>query len=398
MQQNFDTTLGVYADANSAGQPVDFDGAFVSNLTITNNSGLSVQYSADSGLTWTGLSAGGSASPSVPDSTAFFIRKMASGGQPVPVRLTWRSRDSLDPSSVDIRGGVINGYPVSSFTPVLTYTWSALMALGAVANGTRAYVSDLGNAEFVYNSAAGVWTRNSALLMAAFAIPMVLPPSGTVGNNGALTLGGTGIISYAGTAGVATNCYMYFPANALYAGSPANFYFTQMTSATAGTVFANTYTAPRFGPPVIPTSPTPIVATGPGAFTADTSTRALFDITIPGKLLGPHGQIRCAFTVDTKNTAGVKTLGGTFGGAATFASAIASSQGYGFVTTTRNVNSRSKQVTLYSSYGDIGSAGQNTYTSSVDSSLDQDFTITGQLAVATDYIVLTGVTLEVICP
>ena len=302
----------------------------------------------------------------------------------------------FDTTAVAITGGTINTYPVANFVPVLTYTWTALQALSGVANGTRAYVSDFGNAEFVYNATSGLWLRGSSLIMAAFAIPIILPPSGTVGANGALTLGGTGIISYAGAAGYATNSFMYFPAGAVYSGSVANFYYVQMTSATAGTIFNNFYSAPRFGGPVIPASPTPVVDAGPGAYVADTSTRSLFDITIPGKLLGPNGQIRCAFTVDTKNSAGAKTIGANLGGQSTFASAIANSQGYGFITTTRNVNSRTRQVTAYGNYGDVGSLGQNTYTSSVDTGLDKDFIITGLISAATDYIVLTGVTLEVI--
>lgn len=106
MSQNFDTTIGLSADFSSAGQPFDFDGAFVTGLVIANNSGVGIQYTPD-GITWTTINPGGSASPAVPDSTTFYLRKLAAGGAPASVRLTWRARDSLDPSSVAITGGTI---------------------------------------------------------------------------------------------------------------------------------------------------------------------------------------------------------------------------------------------------------------------------------------------------
>lgn len=292
---------------------------------------------------------------------------------------------------------LVGGSGGQTYQIVNTYTWAALQAMTGMVNGTRAYVSDLGNVEFIYDSAQSAWVRNASFIMAAFAIPMVLPPTGSVGANGALTLGGTGIISYAGAAGYATDCYMYFAAGAVASGSPAGFYYTKMSSATGGVIYNNRYSAPRFGRPAIPATPTAIVDAGPGAYTGVTTAVSLFDIVVPAKLLGPHGQIRCAFTVDTKNTAGSKTLGAGFGGISTFFSAIANSQGYGFITTTRNVNSRSKQVTMYGGYGDVGSAGQNTYTSSVDSTVDQDYVVSAQMAAATDYVVLTGLTLEILC-
>ena len=276
-----------------------------------------------------------------------------------------------------------------------TYTWNTLQALTGVTGGTRAYVSDLGNLEFIYDATKSEWLRNSSFVMSAHAVPFVLPPTGTVGNNGALTLGGTGIISYAGAAGFATKCFMYFALGQLYTSSPPNWYYTEMSSATVGVVYSNVFSAQRFGSPTLPT-PTPLVSTGPGAYTGVTTTVVFPSSTIPGKLLGVNGQIRCAFTVDVKNTAGSKTIGAQLGGISTFFSAIASSQAYGFVTTTRNVASRSKQVTLYGGYGDIGSAGQNTYTTSVDTTTDKDFALSAVMAVATDYVVVTGYTLEII--
>lgn len=106
MTQNISTTMGVVADANSSGQAVDFDGLYVTNFVITNNSGVSIQYSPD-GVTWTTMNNGATATPIVPDASAFFLRKFSSGGGPAQVALSWRSRDSLDPGNVAFTGGVI---------------------------------------------------------------------------------------------------------------------------------------------------------------------------------------------------------------------------------------------------------------------------------------------------
>lgn len=109
MAQDFDTTIGLSANASSTGQPVDFDGVAVTGLTVYNNSGIPIQYSLD-GSTWTTVANAATAAPAVTNPSAFRLRKSTSDSYPVPVRLVWSAADnSYNPASVAITGGSIGG-------------------------------------------------------------------------------------------------------------------------------------------------------------------------------------------------------------------------------------------------------------------------------------------------
>src|SRR5579859_1785192 len=92
-------------------------------------------------------------------------------------------------------------------------------------------------------------------------IPFIVANTGTMGNNGALTLGTALPSTYA-------NAYVYLPANAISAGSAAGWYFCQFSSTTVGTVFNNTYSS---GTPQIPAALVSFATTGPGAYTGVTT-------------------------------------------------------------------------------------------------------------------------------
>lgn len=91
------------------------------------------------------------------------------------------------------------------------------------------------------------------------AIPLIIAPTGTMANNGAITLGTALDATYA-------NAYILLPAGAVAAGVPAatSWLFVQMSSTTVGQVFNNTYIS---GIPTVPASPTAFSTTGPGAYT-----------------------------------------------------------------------------------------------------------------------------------
>jgi hypothetical protein len=113
-------------------------------------------------------------------------------------------------------------------------------------------------------------------------VPVFLPSSGSIGNNGSLTLTTALDTTYA-------NAYMYFPANAIAAGVAAGLYFVQMSSTTVGTIYNNTYTS---GKQSIPSSPTAFVTTGPGAYTQTTGADInLILTTLPGSSLGSNGSL-----------------------------------------------------------------------------------------------------------
>lgn len=139
-------------------------------------------------------------------------------------------------------------------------------------------------------------------------LPMIVAGSGSMGNNGALTL----------TTALGTtypNAYVYMPAAAIAAGSLAGWYYTTFSSATAGTLFNNTYAN---GTPVIPASPTAFVSTGPGAYTGSSAAQTAYSLSITANTLGINGGIRASLAASYTNTAANKTFtlaydGTTFG-------------------------------------------------------------------------------------
>lgn len=130
-------------------------------------------------------------------------------------------------------------------------------------------------------------------------LPVFRPSGGSIGNNGALTL--TTALSRTYSGGI----YLYFPANAIYAGSAAGIYYTVMSSTTAGTIYNNTYTG---GIPTAPASPTAFVTTGPGAYTQTTSAVTLVSYTLPGGFAGERGIARLFAQTLCNNSAGTKSM------------------------------------------------------------------------------------------
>lgn len=135
-------------------------------------------------------------------------------------------------------------------------------------------------------------------------IPFVLT-SGSMGNNGALTL----------TTAVATaypNAYVYMPAEAIAAGSAAGFYYAVFSTTTAATIYNNVYTT---GTPEIPASPTAFVTTGPGAFTFSTgSSYTAVQATLPANAMGIDGSLEFIWTATANNSANAKYASALFGG------------------------------------------------------------------------------------
>lgn len=130
--------------------------------------------------------------------------------------------------------------------------------------------------------------------------PIIRVGSGTMGNNGALTL----------TTALATpttfpfSCYIRLPASAIFSGSAAGIYFAIFSNSTLATVFNNPYVS---GAPTIPSPTTPFVTTGPGAYTAETTGLTLHQIVLPGPALSPYGHLRVSAILFNNNSAGTKT-------------------------------------------------------------------------------------------
>lgn len=150
-------------------------------------------------------------------------------------------------------------------------------------------------------------------------IPFVLT-SGSMGNNGALTL----------TTAVATaypNAYVYMPAGAISAGSTAGWYYAVFSTTTAATVYNNTYTS---GTPTIPGSPTAFSTTGPGAFTFSTgSSYTGVTATLAANTLGINGSVELIWTATANNSANAKYARALFGGQTPAGATAFTTQGSG---------------------------------------------------------------------
>lgn len=223
----------------------------------------------------------------------------------------------------------------------------------ADANGTvRTVTSTSGVAELVAPGA----DLGMTLVLSQGGIPISIPPSGSVGDNGALTLGTATPITY--SAGI----YLYFASGKVYPVSPAGFYWTVMSSTTAGVVYNNIY-SPNTTFPIAPTSPTPIVATGPGAFTGvQTEITALY-MTVPGGLMGKNGRINFNFLGAHNNTAGNKTYSMYVGG--TLMSALTATSSVSMVVPKVTVTNRgveNRQVAANSIVSGTGSAAPSAAT------------------------------------
>lgn len=212
-------------------------------------------------------------------------------------------------------------------------------------------------------------------------LPIGIPSSGTIGNNGALS----GLTAFTTT--YSGGIFLYFPANAIFAGSLAGPYYCVMSGTTAGTIYNNTYTS---GIPEIPASPTPFVTTGPGAYTQAVTeiTTLSFPNIIPANFLGINGGFDTRFSILAPSTAGNKTVRHKLN---TSNYGVFSATTNGFYTQlTSLVNSGRSDRQISTNWNAVGigtSIDPNLYPSE-DTSVACSLSSSSQIAVATDYIIL----------
>lgn len=138
------------------------------------------------------------------------------------------------------------------------------------------------------NTTAGTLSRGGP--------PFIWPSSGSMGNNGALTLN----VALPRTI---ASAFIYMVGGAISSGSAAGWYYATCTSGTACTVFNNTYTG---GQPITPASPTAFATTGPGIYAATGSQIDGPQITIPANTLGAYGQLNLDSDWSFSSTSGSK--------------------------------------------------------------------------------------------
>ena len=210
------------------------------------------------------------------------------------------------------------------------------------------------------------------------ALPFVMPASGNItSTSGAITTG-TGFDYVIGPS------YSYFPTGALYAASPAGWYYTVWSAATLGTVYANTYLN---GNAQIPASPTPLT-TVVAAYTQATG----FDVIgpafiVPANAMGPNGCIEWHRVVNNNTSAGAKTYN-TFLGATNFQGfAQTTNPKEGGMGVIRNRGHVARQAAANAAHGDNNNASGITKLT-IDTTAAQVFGFGIQLATATDYAMI----------
>lgn len=234
--------------------------------------------------------------------------------------------------------------------------------------------------------------------IAAVAVPFIYGDSGNVAANGADTLGTALPVAY-------PNAYKWYPAGAVFAGSVAGWYFIQMSSTTAATVFNNVYTS---GQPTIPAVPTPIVAAGPGAYTATTGATTAVTFPVNGTMVGANGGVlNLTAMVAVNNSAGNKIPLLSIGGVTLLTSTLTTTTGNVYQQTLfMRAQPLASTVNAYTgpqaAFGAVaGALGAQTPAYSATTGLERaalgvppTLLVSLNVAVATDFIVLEGLFAE----
>ena len=245
-------------------------------------------------------------------------------------------------------------------------------------------------------TSAGLGTDYGAPITIQCCVEVYRAGSGSMGNNGALTL--TNALPSTLTRG----CWMEFPAGAIATGIPSSAqvtagvkWWTVMSSTTVGTVYNNTYTPGTTLPTAIPASPTAFSTTGPGAYTNNISASPAYVITVPANTLGNNGSIDYEIWASSySGNTNAKTVSSTFGGSGEGAN----------INMTNNaqqallgnfINQANPKQQKSSQAGKSFSGNQSKNFSAVDTTVSQNFVITFNTAVAGDYVCIESLKLTI---
>lgn len=222
---------------------------------------------------------------------------------------------------------------------------------------------------------------NVPTVLAQWGVPVGLASSGTMGNNGAVS-GMTALPTiYAG------GIWLYYPAGAIEAGSAAGFYWTVMSSTTAGTVYNSTWDGASI--PAVGTT-TAFATTGPGAFTGiATGEIVAATVTIAAGALGANGFFDTHVPISINTAAGNKFVR-VKGGATTLAtSSLATNGTPSLELRTINKGVTGSQSTRIMSGTSAAYVAAQSF-SSLDSTAAIAVTITLEKATATNHVILEG--------
>jgi hypothetical protein len=176
----------------------------------------------------------------------------------------------------------------------------------------------------------------------------------------------------------------------IYAGSgvSAGLYNASFSSPTACQLYTSTSLS------------TKVSGTVAGAYAGGTTEASLVNVTIAGNLIGTSGALRVTRSVTNTlpTTANAKNISVYFGGTK-INEIVAAFDTYEGELTVRNRDVANRQVnTVYGgSLGHLNSgSGQTNRYTSIDTTANQTVSIRGSVAVATDYLILEGYSVEVL--
>jgi len=170
--------------------------------------------------------------------------------------------------------------------------------------------------------------------------------------------------------------YIYFPAGT--AGSLDGWYFAVMFSDTAGRVYAEKYEQGT-GTPQIVASPTSLSGLSTGRITQSTSEITAFTFTLPGGAMGPNGRFISEYARAADAT-GTKTIRTRLAGFTVYLDNRTVSSVGETTVKLRNIGSQNRQ------WGDRGSYSSvilTTQYTTIDTSVDQTFTVSLQSSLNT---------------
>lgn len=225
-------------------------------------------------------------------------------------------------------------------------------------------------------------------IVGRFSFPSGKAPSGTVGANGALTLGTALPFIYGPTAPQpVAGIWLAFPVGACFAGSPAGSYWVVMISTTLGTIFNNPLVIP--GPLTPPVAPVGIVDAGPGAYAGVTTEITLAGCTIPANGMGALGALRSWGHHSIVASTNAKTFRVRLNGISLVqpGTAVASQVAFNVDGVIQNCGRTDSQVGLGDGAAGAGGSAVN-LRSSIDTTAAQPLTMSVTSVTATEYAIL----------
>ena len=369
----FQTTVNSYAQIEI--QNSNAGAAASADMVVCNNNTTASTYYGDFGMNssgWAGSGAFTTANNVYLTSTSADLAIGTTTANAIRFATNGSATDAATISSAGV-------FTINS--AVITPKTSAFASLPAASGVTNQIyqVTDVGISGSLWQSNGTTWVPvNGKASLYDSSIPFVLPSSGLMGNNGALTLTTALQLTY-------TNAYVYLPTNAIVTGSTAGWYYAVFSSTTLATVYNNIYTS---GIPTIPSSPTAFVTTGPGAYVQTTATIVAISLPVIGNTFGLSGGLSCCFISTVNNSANNKSIY-PFYGASGFhqGNNITTQYALTEIAYLKNRNLTNKQIGYCITSVPNVFAGLPQQTT-IDSTATQNFALQIKLAVATDYIVV----------